>query len=138
MAITNQQIINPIDFKPNVAIGITLPMTKADSNIFNQSYITFDQVKANLKNLLLTEPGERIMYPTYGLGLKKKLFEPNTKKYATDIEQDIKNAVTNWMSYIIIKNITITQDEYTITIVVNFIFLNNEGSISMTLVNDIV
>ena len=34
-----------------------------------------EQNKANLINLLLTYPGERINLPDYGIGLKNLLFE---------------------------------------------------------------
>ena len=32
-------------------------------------------VRQNLKNLLLTSPGERVMIPTFGAGLHEVLFE---------------------------------------------------------------
>jgi phage baseplate assembly protein W len=32
-------------------------------------------IKQNLKMLVLTNPGERIMMPNFGIGLKKILFE---------------------------------------------------------------
>ena len=138
MAITNQTIINPIDLKPNVAIGLQLPITNGNTNILNQNYITFDQVKSNLRNLLLTEPGERIMLPKYGLGLKRRLFDQQSAKYINNIEQDIRTAILKWMPYINIDTILITQEEYSVTVAVNFIWLNESGNITLNLVNDIV
>ena len=38
----------------NYAIGITLPLTFGE-NTFEQSFLTKDQVKSNIKNLLLTK-----------------------------------------------------------------------------------
>ena len=71
-----QQInINPLDLNNNVAIGVVFPFN--GNAIFNSSYTTQDQAKSNLINVLLTEPGERIMEPNFGVGLKRLLFESN-------------------------------------------------------------
>tara|TARA_R110001592_G_scaffold82912_3_gene245518 strand:+ start:305 stop:736 length:432 start_codon:yes stop_codon:yes gene_type:complete len=67
--------INPIDLPQNdkVAIGVTLPFN--GPGVFNSSYATKDQVKSNLINLLLTDPGERLMEPNFGVGVRSLLFE---------------------------------------------------------------
>jgi phage baseplate assembly protein W len=36
-----------------------------------------DVVKQNLRNIVLTEPGERIMDPEFGVGIRRLLFENN-------------------------------------------------------------
>ena len=45
------------------------------TNYFN-SHSSVELVKNNLRQLLLTEKGERIMLPDFGLSLRKFLFEP--------------------------------------------------------------
>ena len=67
--------INPLDLKENdkVAIGVTLPFN--GSTIFNQSFTTKEQVKSYLINLILTSPGERIMNPDFGIGIRDLIFE---------------------------------------------------------------
>ena len=67
--------ISPLDLKENdkVAIGVTLPFN--GSAVFNQSFTTKEQVKSNLINLLLTSPGERIMNPDFGIGIRDLIFE---------------------------------------------------------------
>ena len=67
--------ISPLDLKENdkVAIGVTLPFN--GSAIFNQSFTTKEQVKSNLINLILTIPGERIMNPDFGIGIRDLIFE---------------------------------------------------------------
>ena len=56
-----------------VAIGVTLPFD--GTAVFNPSYETKVQIKSNLLNLLLTNPGERFMNPKFGIGVRKFLFE---------------------------------------------------------------
>ena len=67
--------ISPLDLKENdkVAIGVTLPFN--GSAVFNQSFTTKEQVKSNLINLILTSPGERIMNPDFGIGIRDLIFE---------------------------------------------------------------
>jgi len=72
--------INPIDLPQNdkVAIGVTLPFD--GFAVFNSSYTTKEQVKSNLINLLLTTPGERLMEPDFGVGIRNLLFEQDIDK----------------------------------------------------------
>jgi len=67
--------IHPLDMPENerVAIGVTLPFD--GEAVFNSSYTTKAQIKSNLLNLLLTNPGERFMNPRFGIGIRKFLFE---------------------------------------------------------------
>ena len=76
--IDNYVRINPLDLNKNVAIGVAFPFN-ADG-VFIQTFTQKEQVKSNLINVLLTEPGERINEPNFGVGLKKILFEQNINK----------------------------------------------------------
>ena len=67
--------INPLDINKNITIGIAFPLN--DINLFKGTTTVKEQIKTNLINLLLTEPGERLYTPNYGIGLKGLLFEPN-------------------------------------------------------------
>ena len=72
--------INPLDLPQNdkVAVGVTFPFD--GPAVFNSSYTTKEQVKSNLINLLLTTPGERLMNPTFGVGIRNLLFEQVIEK----------------------------------------------------------
>lgn len=52
-----------------------------------------DAVAQSLVTLLLTEPGERIGRPTYGVGLRRYLFAPNNVGTRTLIQQSVAEAV---------------------------------------------
>ena len=67
--------INPLDLNKNVKIGVAFPLN--EENMFNGTETIEEQTKANLINLLLAEPGERVNIPRYGVGLKKLLFQQN-------------------------------------------------------------
>ena len=54
----------------------------------------------NLKMLILTNPGERMMSPLFGVGIKKFLFEPNHESTYVRIEMEIKSQVKRFLPYL--------------------------------------
>jgi uncharacterized protein len=52
-----------------------------------------DAVAQALRGLLLTEPGERIGRPTFGVGLRRFLFAPNNVATRAAIRQAVADAV---------------------------------------------
>ena len=87
--IDNYIRINPLDLNKNVAIAVAFPFN-ADA-VFNQTFTQKEQVKSNLINVLLTEPGERVNLPDFGVGLKNLLFE--TTIDTANLEARIDNQV---------------------------------------------
>ena len=67
--------ISPLDLNESLAIGITFPLL--NDGRFEQSFTVKEQVKSNILNVLLTERGERLNLPNFGVGLKSLLFENN-------------------------------------------------------------
>lgn len=62
-------------------------------------------VQQNLKNLMLTNPGERVMIPQFGAGLSRYLFAPDTPNLQADIAARIRNQVERYMPFIFIETI---------------------------------
>ena len=84
--INSNRRISPLDLNKNVTIGVAFPLD--DTNMFKGTKTIKEQVKANLINLLLTQQGERVNEPNFGVGLKYYLFEQN-------IDIDSLNTVIN-------------------------------------------
>ena len=103
----NRKIVIDTEEFNNYAVGITLPIQRGEDGYFRQSFRTFDQVRSNLKNLLLTKKGERIFQPTFGSGLHDLLFNPATEKFEEDLENTINDAVAQWLPYVIVEDINI-------------------------------
>lgn len=83
---------------------------------YNQSYGPYtsldniqDVVKQNLKMLILTNPGERIMIPNFGVGIRRTLFENKSSNYNSLIESKIRNQVASYLPFIEIKKITVSN-----------------------------
>ena len=94
----------------NYAIGITLPLQFGE-NTFEQSFLTKDQVKSNIKNLLLTKRGERIIQPEFGSGLQSLLFEPNVDDLEGRIEDTINDSLEQWLPYVTAEEIDIESTD---------------------------
>jgi phage baseplate assembly protein W len=92
----------------DTAIGITLPL-QITNTAFNQSFQTIDQVRTNIKSLLLTKRRERVMQPFLGSGLTELLFEQNDEELEERIENTIIQSLQNWLPYVVIDTIIIEQ-----------------------------
>ena len=51
-------------------------------------------IKQNLKMLILTNPGERVMTPNFGVGIRKYLFEVVSDEVYAEIDSKIKQQVS--------------------------------------------
>ena len=82
-----------------------LPISRDTSDGFTVVRDFPTMVKQNLKMLLLTIPGERVMEPEYGVGLKTFLFEAFTANTYSQMDDAISAQVTLYMPYVTIEDI---------------------------------
>ena len=85
-----------------MSIGLSpkLPLTRdpKDGYTLNKDYVSM--IRQNLKMLLLTAPGERIMEPVFGVGLRNFLFLQNSEHTHSIIEKAIREQVSMFMSFV--------------------------------------
>ena len=97
------------DNDSNIKIGIDLPIRrgeKADS-FFVSTSTTIEAVKNNIRNLLNTHQGERLMQPTLGLNLRKYLFEQIDEEVIVAVEDDILQTLSIWLPFVQVKDMEI-------------------------------
>ena len=97
---------NPLDFKKDVAVGVTLPFGKING-LFNLSYSTEEQSISNLKNLLLTRKGERPFQPEFGTDVYSLMFEQIDSNLSEALAETLNEDINFWLPYIIIDNINV-------------------------------
>jgi phage baseplate assembly protein W len=117
--------IDPINLETNVAIGVSLPFN--GEGVFNSTYTTKEQAKSNLLNVLLTEPGERLYLPNFGVGIRNLLFEQNVK--AEILKERISNQVDIYIPEIEVMDIKIDKspDSHTLYIAIDYrMSINND------------
>lgn len=123
--------INPLDLNKNVKIGVAFPLD--ETNMFSGTETVKEQIKANLLNLLLTYPGERINLPNYGIGIKNLLFEQNID--LESLKNKIQNQISKYISTIKLQGIktNTSEDKHTIFISLTYKYLldNSQQSIQL-------
>ena len=104
---TKKPFINDRD--ENIFIGIDLPIRRGDGvdGYFASTSTTIEAVKNNIRNLLLTEAGERIMQPHFGLSLRSVLFEQMDGDLDLEIQEDILNKLNFWLPFVNVEDIQI-------------------------------
>ena len=91
-------------------IGAKLPLERdSEFGFYNLNTQFADEVKQNFKNLLLTAPGERVMIPQFGVGLRNFLFEPKITAIPK-IKQKINQQVNKYLPFIEIVNLTFDEN----------------------------
>ena len=106
--------VREIDRDDNIYVGVKFPLeyNRVDG-FFPQSKTVREQSKSNLRNLLLTSPGERVMQPTFGSNLKAILFDSFDEIKSDNIEEAIREAVNRQLPYITINDVIVVQDNQT-------------------------
>ena len=100
------------DLDPDVKIGISLPMDHTDgSGFFPGTSTTLTQTSSNIRNLLLTNKGERVGQPEFGCGLLNVLFEPMRDDLLEDVRTEIEDSIAFWLPHVTINNIGVDRDE---------------------------
>ena len=121
------QQIDPLDLTPSTGVGVSLPFN--GPGVFNTNYTTKDQTKSNLINLVLTEPGERVYKPSFGVGLNSLLFEQNIDKDILQLRIEEAISQDEKLSQITISDIIINRDPNTNTVNVSIEYTSNlDGS----------
>ena len=133
--IQSSRRINPLDLNKNVKIGVAFPLD--EENMFSGTETIIEQIKANLLNLLLTYPGERVNLPNYGVGLKNLLFEQNID--LESLKETIQNQINFYIPNVKLRNITLgeSEDKHTLIISLTYVYIldNTEESIQINFNN---
>ena len=131
--------VNPIDFDTSVAVGIDLPFgsptsgdygtitsgsakevpeiqkdqaistTRKTGGVFNLNYTTEDQTSANIRNLVLTSPGERPFHLNFGVGVYELLFDNVNDDTLDALESTIETQVGYWLPHVKLRDVYVTQ-----------------------------
>jgi uncharacterized protein len=96
-----------------VASGLSpklpLQLDVQDGYSLNKTHI--EMVGQNLKMLILTAPGERIMDPLFGVGIRNYLFEMNHSLTYEEIEVRISRQVNKYMPFLEVRTIFLGPDD---------------------------
>ena len=116
------------------SIAVRLPLSLDDTDGFGMLKRIREVIKQNLKMLILTEPGERIMDPRFGVGMKRFLFENFSDSVYSQIDSRIREQVRIYMPDVSIRQINF----YLIDPDTNSVAFRMEYSIPSIAANDLI
>ena len=102
-----------VDRDDKISDGIDLPFRKDDDGggWFASTSTTIEAVKNNIKNLLQTQQGERLMQPFLGINLRKYLFEQIEDDTILKIQNDILDSLQLWLPFVEVRDIRVISKQ---------------------------
>tara|TARA_Y100000592_G_scaffold97621_1_gene168764 strand:+ start:10 stop:417 length:408 start_codon:yes stop_codon:yes gene_type:complete len=111
--------VREIDRNEDKYVGIRFPLDYGPEGFFFKTKTVLEQSKANLQNLLLTTPGERIFQPEFGSRLKSIVFEQG-EDIPNRIEEAIRSSAGKHLAYINIENVFTIQQDNEVNVSIEF------------------
>ena len=93
------------DLDEDTFIGLELPLNYGNFGFFNRTKTALQQSISNIKNLLLTNKGERLGNPTFGSELLSVIFEQENTDIESRVEETIRSSMSEFLPFINVVNI---------------------------------
>ena len=93
------------DLNEDTFIGLELPLTHTPDGYFKRTKTALEQARSNIKNLLLTNKGERLGNPTFGTNLLSLVFSQENTDLEARVEEEIRAAMSEFLPFVVIDNI---------------------------------
>ena len=84
--------------------------------------INVGAVKSSIDNILRTSPGERVMLPTFALGMRNLLFDPINQRLLNRLSDSVKQAIEIWDDRVFIEEVSfkVNADYSTVSVDLTF------------------
>jgi len=70
-----------------------------------------DDIRESIRIILETDPGERVMRPDFGAGLRRLVFEPINTSTMTLVQHRVQQALVSWEPRIDAKDVVVTAEQ---------------------------
>ena len=119
------------DNDDNQFIGLDLPIRKGidKQGYFESTSTTIEAVKNNIKNLLYTSQGERLMQPVLGINLRQYLFQQISDEMIFSIQNSILDTFQFWLPFVEVRDIQLSTNKNTIRINIIFNIKNDPNTL---------
>ena len=92
-------------------LSIALPLSLDENSGPYKSNMTLDEVaQQNIKMIVLTSPGERVMEPDFGVGITSYLFEQESPLLVKRIKKRIGDQVERYAPFVKVRQLNINID----------------------------
>ena len=90
--------------------GPSWPLSNGERDFFKMNTTRLEQIRFEMKNLILTSPGENLSDPAYGVGLRRYLFEMNNPDVITNITSNIQIQMATYLPSVSVESINAIRD----------------------------
>ncbi len=100
-----------IGFGPKIPVSVS----KAENGLSLTRNLA-ENTKQNIKNVILTSPGERVMIPDFGVGIRRFLFENDTPEASAELRSRIVTQLATYMPSVVVKELEVFTVEQVLNI----------------------
>mgnify|MGYP005815071485 CR=1 FL=1 len=93
------------------SLSVALPLQYSQIDGFQMNKDIKSLFRQNLKMLVLTDPGERVMEPDFGVGIRQYLFQNFTQSTYSEIDTRIRDQVKKYIPAIKIGKINFSNSD---------------------------
>jgi phage baseplate assembly protein W len=108
-------------------MDIKFPLVENDISVFERAD-SLESARQKLKNIVLTNPGERVMLPKFGIGIKRYLFEQNSNNtisnFSFDVNSKLSEQVRLYAPNLQIASIELNSQDNIVKIKISYIINN--------------
>ncbi len=106
-----------LPIRPDVATRV-LPLSEGAHKVRESIFI-----------ILETEPGERIMRPRFGCGLRRYLMKPNTAATRALMQRDVEQALRVWEPRVVVQNVAVMPGDDPALVLIHIAYVHSrDGS----------
>ena len=92
---------------PKETPGVKFPLEITNNNAGYELAEIKETVRFNIKNILLTNPGERVFIPDFGVGIQALIFENARTSNLEAIRDRVIDQISIYASYVDILNLDV-------------------------------
>lgn len=94
-----------------ISVSFPLALSTGSLGYLEPTSDVVEALKSNIRQLLLTNWGERVMHFDFGCNLREFLFEPKTRSLRSSIADRVKSQLAKWLPFINLVGLFITFSE---------------------------
>lgn len=83
-----------------------------------------EKVRQSIQIILDTEPGERIMRPAFGCGLRRYLMKPNTTATRALVQREVASALKAWEPRIEVRGVQVTPGDDPALVLIEILYIH--------------
>jgi uncharacterized protein len=97
---------NAASAKAFLGVGWSFPVSASGGDAATAAYE--EDVRESILIILQTNPGERVMRPTFGAGLRDFVFEPVTTTTMALLQTRVQDSLIDWEPRIDVQSVVVT------------------------------